>query len=374
MLDQVVLLTCKGSSRLEKTVAQLRAQGLTNFVIHEVEKDEEDGRRGCWNSHQQIMRNAHASGKKRVLILEDDAYLLKPWKETEAKINETVSSLNSVDPDWKFLTLASYILNSRTEAGDIRMLKCAVGGAAYIPNLQNFEDISEYGEASTIYVDIHMFCDHNVRVDKGGVTGQILNSLSNKEKQTHVYALDHPLFIPDPTAESEIGHIESKFFNLQSENSIAFSSTVSENRWGIGLMVLLGLVASLLEFIKMRSSGATKGEKKNKVLTVIASFFAVDRLYMGQRVLGLIKLGLIVASLVLLYVWREKDNGWYGLLLLLVFIVFWFIDQARVYANAILMSDRSPFSNQIVFDSNLRQAQVVAVVMVVALFTVFFLF
>lgn len=361
------MISCKGSSRRENTLNKLRSKGLTKISIYEVEKDKENGERGCWTSHRQLLRDAKASGIREVLVLEDDAILTRDWANVLETLDTATRRLEKIDPAWQYLTLGSLLLNSDPIGEGLRHVNCAVGGAAYVCNTTNHVDLPDYGKANTRYVDFEMFCKGPPEPGGTGLINMVASLLTHPKKDTHNYALKDTLFVPDAEADSEIGHVESTFWKLSSEENMDTWNWLSENQWGFGLAAFTWLVAFLIEWGKLRANATVEGKERNKVLTVIASFFALDRLYLGQWVMGSLKIILGVAAAVLLLSAGDNDNGWYGIFLLVAFILFWFIDQTKVYSNAFLMSPYSPHGKLVVFNSLLAEARIAAVVLSIAL-------
>jgi glycosyl transferase family 25 len=103
------------------------------FEWYKVKKDSENPRRGCYNSHRNILQLSKDRKYKQVLIFEDDADLHVPWNIFVNKVNDI-----KYEKDWKLIQLGYYPIATKRIKGNNTLVKiiCSYCTHSYIINVQ----------------------------------------------------------------------------------------------------------------------------------------------------------------------------------------------------------------------------------------------
>ena len=90
LVDNVFIISLKECEcRREKIKKELERIGITKYEFLIIEKDKEDTKRGCFNSHQAIAKLGLWKNYDRILVLEDDAIFI----EKIEKIHKSIECL-----------------------------------------------------------------------------------------------------------------------------------------------------------------------------------------------------------------------------------------------------------------------------------------
>jgi len=120
-----------------------------------VERDPDGGMAGCYRSHRRVMEMAKEKGYQRILIMEDDAFPLKPWNKIVKITNKALNQLQG--KEWNFLLLGLYPYRTK-KIDKPNVLKLISGSCtqSYIVNLKTttlpppFEQVNEH-------IDLYLF-------------------------------------------------------------------------------------------------------------------------------------------------------------------------------------------------------------------------
>lgn len=147
-----------------------------------------DPKKGCFESHMDIIRMAKEKSLKRILILEDDAIPTKPIRDIIEYTNMAIKWMDNNDDKWKYYLLGYFPVKSkRTENSFILNLKCAFLSHAYIANVPNLE-VSKW---NGVQVDNVMFCNITNNI-------QMIGRINNfKSYKSHIYGARPMLAIQD---------------------------------------------------------------------------------------------------------------------------------------------------------------------------------
>src|SRR5579872_2355150 len=107
------------------------AEGLCQAVVFYRPKRGRSSNPAIWASHQAVAREALRRGQSRILVLEDDIRLFKPWVDILATARRALPKL---PPDWRALYLGHWPVRAYFAAWGV--LRTASGTThAYIANL-----------------------------------------------------------------------------------------------------------------------------------------------------------------------------------------------------------------------------------------------
>lgn len=201
-VDAVYVITLKGEKERQSRIRKWypKRAHIEFFVVERMKNPE----RGCYSSHQKVLRMAKERGQKRVLVLEDDAYPLYQWDTLVRKTNKALSFLMDNDSEWKHLMLGYLPFRTKKIKNNKNLVEilCAADAHAYIINIPNVKSIPWNG----IPIDDFLFCNR---------TNQFKNLTGNffKLEKTHNYGI-HPMLITQKTEKSSIDptHLWQKGF------------------------------------------------------------------------------------------------------------------------------------------------------------------
>lgn len=122
------------------------------FEWYTAERDNENPKRGCHNSHKNILELAKKRNYSEIIIFEDDSNLLVPWKKFVNVVNDI-----KYPNDWKAIQLGylpfttSFVKDNET----VVQINCSVTMHCYLVNVKTLE-IPTYNKG--IEVDRVLFC------------------------------------------------------------------------------------------------------------------------------------------------------------------------------------------------------------------------
>ncbi len=122
------------------------------FEWYTTERDNDNPKRGCHNSHKNILELAKKRNYSKIIIFEDDANLLVPWEKFVSVVNDIKYPEN-----WKAIQLGYLpFTTSRVKDNDtVIQINCSVTMHCYLANVKTLE-IPEYKKG--IEVDRVLFC------------------------------------------------------------------------------------------------------------------------------------------------------------------------------------------------------------------------
>ena len=155
-IDKIFVISIKNSKKRQNQIEEI----LKNipFEWYYVEKDNENPKRGCYNSHAGVLKLAKQRNYNKILILEDDIKLNDTWENI---IKNTNIFLNSPPKDWKFFMVGYLPIRvSKTQNKHILKMISSSCAHAYIVNVNN---VSLFPEWNGVLNDIYLF--YNKRTD-----------------------------------------------------------------------------------------------------------------------------------------------------------------------------------------------------------------
>lgn len=163
-VDKVFVLSVREATERRKNMIK-EWEGIdTQFVINERQNNP---KKGCFESHINLIKESKERGYSKILILEDDARMVPPNREElTIRINESLKWLDNNKPSWKYFLLGFFPVKSkRTKNPHIFNLKCTFLAHAYIVNLKNIETPLPTWKGRQI--DNVLFCNNLGYNDKG---------------------------------------------------------------------------------------------------------------------------------------------------------------------------------------------------------------
>jgi hypothetical protein len=240
-MNNVTAIYCISLDTSKDRQTAIRNQFPSSIEFFFAKRDTEDPRRGCYDSHSRVVKNAKLAGHKYILVLEDDAELLVPWQEVVDRTNECLLALSK--KEWNYLMVGYHAMSSTKESSNMLKMQCAVGGHAYIANLEYTIEVPVYNGG---HIDIEMFCN---TIDINGLRVFAYGSTSG------VYGVYPPLIGQAGTTSSTIGPLHTLwilFVNSIGDNNQALLSTyVHVLRFPLILISLL-IIALFLFCIRRR--------------------------------------------------------------------------------------------------------------------------
>lgn len=192
-------------------------------------------KRGCYSSHQKVLRMAKEKGFKKILILEDDAFPLYSWNEIVTKTNKALKDVENLDPNWKHLMLGYLPYSSKkTKFNNLLEMRCAADGHAYIVNVPKVKSIPWNG----IQIDGFLFCGVKKKEDSF--------ILTKSSKSVGVYGIK-PMLI---TQKAEKSQIEN--FHLLQKQMIDFfggEDNMAEVSCHVNILIFLFIIFFLILFL-----------------------------------------------------------------------------------------------------------------------------
>lgn len=242
-LDHIFALSLETSierqTEFKKNFPELVSLGIFEWFL--VKKDLENTERGCYTSHQKILRLAKKRGYKTILILEDDIVPLVSW-------NQFVKEFNSLKrpKNWKTIQFGYLpIKTTKTIDKHLFALNCGYFAEAYLVNVSQLK-IPDYDGSQ---IDCLLFCNDNSHIDI------IINPqlAENLNKNTYVYS---PRMFQQNFKDSDIGHdngiivVFYQFYGLFGD--VTDMSSYINLLLLIFLLVFFGISVLLFIFLKLR--------------------------------------------------------------------------------------------------------------------------
>jgi len=167
-LDAVYLITCPnaegGSNRLDRAKNILDKVDLLDGVkIKQFETDDENRIRGCYTSHMAVLREASSTGKKMILVLEDNLSISNNLSFSLLDSLKQFLFENKIDDssfDMIHLSYTPFVPNfvvKRSHYENVIQLDCGIGSAlgttAYIISESGIQSMLRKDESMGGYYD-----------------------------------------------------------------------------------------------------------------------------------------------------------------------------------------------------------------------------
>lgn len=141
-IDKIFCINLK-ESKDRKQLFSERFKELVNsniFQWFETDRDSENPKRGCFNSHMSIIKYSKEHNFKNIIIFEDDANLLVSWEEFVNNVNN-IKRPN----DWSIIMLGYLPIKTKPLSDNLIIVNCAYMTHSYMVsvdkiNLLDFED------------------------------------------------------------------------------------------------------------------------------------------------------------------------------------------------------------------------------------------
>jgi hypothetical protein len=221
-VDATVVISLRESEARRANVAAQLPTGA--WTAHIVERHPEGGRRGCYESHKEVLARAREAGLRRVLVLEDDVRVsplvggdgaAERWAAAVRAANAALAEVEAREPRWTFLLLGMIPFKSGEAEGAARPVSCAFGTHAYVANVPQLQlPLPEYDGR---HIDQLLFCDYvclerpaGMAPDRFGDNMNILSLLTHRagepcsENGARVFASEPLVFGTDTAFDSTI--------------------------------------------------------------------------------------------------------------------------------------------------------------------------
>ncbi len=192
-LDHIYVLSLKTSiqrqTKFKENFPELIKLDIFEWFL--VDKDSENTERGCYISHQKILKLAKEKKYKTILIIEDDVRPLVSWSVFVNEFNKLKRPKN-----WKTIQFGYIPLKTtRTSDKNLYAMNCGYFAEAYLVNVSLVE-IPDYNGSQ---IDCFLFCNNYSHLDimlRPELTDKI-----NKDTFAHKPRLFQQIF-----KDSDIGH------------------------------------------------------------------------------------------------------------------------------------------------------------------------
>jgi hypothetical protein len=192
-LDRVFVLSLKTSIE-RQSIFKENFPELVKLDIFEwflVDRDPENTERGCYTSHQKILKISKEKKYKTILIIEDDVKPLVPWTQFVKEFN-----LLKRPKNWKAIQFGYIpIKTTRTTDKNLYAINCGYFTEAYILNV-DLVNIPNYDGSQ---IDCFLFCDNHSHLDI--ILRPYLTDKINRD--TYAY---NPRLFQQIFKDSDIGH------------------------------------------------------------------------------------------------------------------------------------------------------------------------
>lgn len=189
----------KAEERREKMREWYPNVNLQFFIV---KKNKRNPTRGCYSSHQKVIRYAKEKKLNRILIFEDDAYAMFDWNKIVHITNDALNYIDKTNSNWKYLMLGYLPFKTKkTKNPNILEVLCAADAHAYIVNLSKIRSIPWNG----IPIDDFLFCNRK--------TPKTTGNFIHKKDKDDIYATK-PMLFTQKTDQSYIDptHLWQKGF------------------------------------------------------------------------------------------------------------------------------------------------------------------
>lgn len=274
-LDRIFVLSLKTSTE-RQTKFKENFPDLIKLSIFEwflVDKDSKNTERGCYTSHQRILKLSKEKGYRTVLIIEDDVRPLVSWDTFIKEFNQLKRPTN-----WKTIQFGYIPLKTtRTSDKNLYAINCGYFAEAYLVNVPLVE-IPDYSGSQ---IDCFLFCNNYSHLDimlRPQLTDRV-------NKDTYVYK---PRLFQQIFKDSDIGHDNGVivfFYNFY--GSILDITELSSyiNLLLLSFLIVFGLF-SLLLIPVVSFSGIFRTMHANKFLAItvmLITFTAVVICYTNSN-------------------------------------------------------------------------------------------
>lgn len=192
-IDRIFVLSLKTSIerqlKFKENFPELIKLNIFEWFL--VDRDNKNTERGCYTSHQNIIKFAKEKGYKTILIMEDDVKLLVPWKEFIDHFNNLKRPEN-----WKTIQFGYIpIKTTKTSSKNLYEMNCGYFAEVYLVNV-SLLNVPDY---DGIQIDCFLFCNGYSHLDL-----MLRPQLTNKSnKDTYAY---NPRLFQQNFQDSDIGH------------------------------------------------------------------------------------------------------------------------------------------------------------------------
>jgi hypothetical protein len=216
-----------------------------NFFITERQKDP---KKGCFEAHMSVIRDAKMKNYNKILVFEDDAFPLEPLNRIISQTNNSLKWLDRNTPKWEFFMLGYFPLKTtKTDNPNVVNIKCAFLSHAYIVNMKNVTIKDWKG----VQVDNVLFCNINTDLE---MNTRIQDFSARK---TNIFGAYPMLATQRADGQSFINQFhlaQEKIFDIISENRLVELSMVFNlYRLLINLVLLFVFTIILLSIIPFKS-------------------------------------------------------------------------------------------------------------------------
>lgn len=233
IIDQIYVISVESSNDRREIFVKKNPDivKLSNFQWFLVEKDTEDTRRGCYDSHRNVLNDAKKQGFKNILILEDDSYLVINFSDFKNIIDNMYLPEN-----WNIIQLSYIPIRlTNTNIPNLLAVNCTYSTNAYLANV----DLLTIPEYNDIPIDCVLFC-HSLEFKRAVFNPKINDVVSN----TYAY---YPMLFYQDLDNSVIGNIHfstKKFINFFGDSMTNIATMINTH-----ILYLFSIILIILTII-----------------------------------------------------------------------------------------------------------------------------
>lgn len=239
-IDKIFIISLPEANERRKQLKQYLPIDNNIFEFYYPIRDNDNPARGCFNSHQNIIKISKNRKYNTIIILEDDAVPLHSWNNITIFIN---NFFKSPPKDWKYLLLGCLPIRMNKINDNLYESKCSFDGHAYMVNMDKV-DIIEWDIDQTI--DAQLFCNG---VKQNNLYIDIFSTLSS-EYNKGIYAI-YPMLFKQVTDHSYIDDFDLSqkyFFDFWGYDGSIIVSSYS-NTVLLGLFIIFNIISLVLIYI-----------------------------------------------------------------------------------------------------------------------------
>jgi GR25 family glycosyltransferase involved in LPS biosynthesis len=193
LIDKTYIISLEEcGDRRDKLDIELKRINLINYEYILVQKDNEDTRRGCFNSHQIITKKCIENDFNRVLVLEDDAIFIEDLEKIKKILLNVFNYVENNNFSIFFLghlplTNLKKVNNNIVSTKDSRYTHCYIASKVGIKEINNLEYNNEHIDCVLQNIENKFACypmisyqDDVITVNDFNFIYKIITKLRNK--------------------------------------------------------------------------------------------------------------------------------------------------------------------------------------------------
>ena len=232
-IDKVFCINIKTSIERKKQFEENFPELINSpiFEWYHPERDNENPKRGCYNSHINVLIDAKKNNFKNILILEDDSYLVINFSDFKNIIDNMYLPEN-----WNIIQLSYIPIRlTNTNIPNLLAVNCTYWTNAYLANV----DLLTIPEYNDIPIDCVLFC-HSLEFKRAVFNPKLNDTISN----TYAY---YPMLFYQDLDNSVIGNIHfstKKFINFFGDSMTNIATMINTH-----ILYLFSIILIILTII-----------------------------------------------------------------------------------------------------------------------------